>query len=88
MAGFLIIKELNRHGACFLVPSKILSGVGAINELGANIKGKGNKALIVTDKFMVQFGNVAKVTNALDACNIEYVVYDGISGEPTDKNGS
>ena len=27
----------------FLVPSKILSGVGAINELGANIKGKGNK---------------------------------------------
>ena len=26
-----------------------------------------------------------KVTNALDACNIEYVVYDGISGEPTDK---
>ena len=69
----------------FLVPSKILSGVGAINELGANIKGKGNKALIVTDKFMVQFGNVAKVTNALDACNIEYVVYDGISGEPTDK---
>ena len=34
---------------------------------------------------MVQFGNVAKVTNALDACNIEYVVYDGISGEPTDK---
>lgn len=69
----------------FLVPSKILSGVGAINELGANIQGKGNKALIVTDKFMVQFGNVAKVTAALDACNIEYVVYDGISGEPTDK---
>lgn len=69
----------------FLVPSKILSGVGAINELGANIQGKGQKALIVTDKFMVQFGNVAKVTDALDACNIDYVVYDGISGEPTDK---
>lgn len=69
----------------FLVPSKILSGVGAINELGANIKGKGTKALIVTDTFMIKFGNVARVTAALDSANIEYAVFDGVAGEPTDK---
>ncbi|HIX83611.1 MAG TPA: iron-containing alcohol dehydrogenase [Candidatus Megamonas gallistercoris] len=69
----------------FLVPSKILSGVGAINELGANIEGKGTKALIVTDTFMIKFGNVAKVTAALDANNIEYAVFDGVTGEPSDK---
>lgn len=69
----------------FLVPAKILSGVGAIKEIGNHLQGKGTKALIVTDKFMVQFGNVAKVTEALDSCKIDYVVYDGVSGEPTDK---
>ena len=69
----------------FLVPSKILSGVGAINELGTNIEGKGTKALIVTDTVMIKFGNVAQVTAALDAHNIEYAVFDGVTGEPSDK---
>ena len=69
----------------FLVPSKILSGVGAINELGANIEGKGSKALIVTDPFMIKFGNVAKVTAALEAHHIDYTVFDGVTGEPSDK---
>lgn len=69
----------------FLVPSKILSGVGAINELGANIEGKGSKALIVTDPFMIKFGNVAKVAAALEAHHIDYTVFDGVTGEPSDK---
>ena len=34
---------------------------------------------------MVQFGNVAKLTAALDECNIQYYIYDGVNGEPTDK---
>lgn len=72
-------------GNTFLVPSKILSGIGAIAQLGDAIRGKGEKALIVTDKFMVQFGNVAKVTAALDHCGIAYTVYDGVNGEPTDQ---
>ncbi|CUH94810.1 hypothetical protein P22_0876 [Propionispora sp. 2/2-37] len=69
----------------FLVPSKILSGFGVIDELGEHIQGQGSKALIVTDKFMVQFGNVARVTAALDKANIAYAVYDGVNSEPTDK---
>ena len=39
-------------GNIFLVPQKILSGQGSIQELGQHIQGKGKKALIVTDKFM------------------------------------
>ncbi len=69
----------------FLVPSKILTGFGAINQIGEHIQGRGKKALVVTDKFMVQFGNVAKLTATLDECNIQYYIYDGVNGEPTDK---
>lgn len=69
----------------FMVPSKIISGVGVVNELGANLAGKGTKALIVTDKFMVQFGNVEKIGKVLDDAKIPYEVFDGVSGEPTDK---
>ncbi|WP_196598666.1 iron-containing alcohol dehydrogenase [Pectinatus frisingensis] len=69
----------------FLVPNVILSGEGAVNDIGNYLKGKGNKALLVTDKFMVQFGNAKKVTDALDKCKIKYTVYDGVNGEPTDE---
>ena len=69
----------------FFVPNKILSGEGAINDIGKYLAGKGTKALLVTDKFMVQFGNAKKVTDALDACGVNYVVYDGVNGEPTDE---
>lgn len=69
----------------FLAPAKILAGVGAIHHLSEHIVGQGNKALLVTDKFMVQFGNVAKVTDQLDKVNVQYVVYDGVNSEPTDK---
>lgn len=72
-------------GNVFLVPQKIISGNGVINELGEHIKGKGKKALIVTDKFMVQFGNVTKVTTVLDKEQVSYAIYDGANSEPTDK---
>lgn len=69
----------------FLVPSKIVSGVGSIQRIGDHVRGRGKKALIVTDKFMVQFGSVRKVTEALENCGVEYVVFDGVNGEPTDR---
>ena len=72
-------------GYTFMVPEKILSGTGVIDELGEHIQGKGTKALIVTDAFMVKFGNAAKVENALKKADIPYVVYDGANSEPTDK---
>lgn len=69
----------------FMVPAKIISGTNVISELGVHIQGKGTKALIVTDKFMIQFGNCAKVQAALDKARIPYAIYDGANTEPTDK---
>ena len=71
-------------GYNFMVPAKIISGTNVIEELGTHIAGKGTKALIVTDKFMVKFGNAAKVENALQKAGIPYVIYDGANSEPTD----
>ena len=39
-------------GNTFMVPGKIILGENIISELGEHIKGKGTKALIVTDSFM------------------------------------
>ena len=72
-------------GYTFMVPAKIISGTNVIDELGEHIQGKGTKALIVTDAFMVKFGNVAKVESALKKADISYVIFDGANTEPTDK---
>ena len=72
-------------GNVFMVPAKIISGENVIRDLGQHIKGKGTKALLVTDAFMVKFGNAAKVQDALDAAGVAYVTYDGANSEPTDK---
>lgn len=44
----------------------------------------GKKAMLVTDKVMIELGNCAKVENALKNQGIEYIVYSEITGEPTD----
>ena len=48
------------------------------------LKGLGKKALIVTDKVMIQLGNCAKVETALKNQGIDYAIYSEIVGEPTD----
>ena len=72
-------------GYTFMVPAKIISGTNVIEELGQHIQGKGTKALIVTDQFMVKFGNAAKVENALAKADIPYVTFAGANSEPTAK---
>lgn len=72
-------------GYTFMVPAKIISGENVIAELGKHIEGKGQKALIVTDQFMVKFGNAAKVEAALKKAGLSYVIFDGANSEPTDK---
>lgn len=66
------------------MPPKILSGIGAINQLEPHIANKGNKVLIVSDNVMTKIGNVARLSNLLDKCEISYEVYDKVDGEPTD----
>lgn len=69
----------------FLIPQKILSGIGAIKKIGLHIGDTRKKALIVTDHMMNKIGNVAKVTQILDENQISYSIYDEVNSEPTDK---
>lgn len=74
-------KEMARE---FIVPGRIISGAGALDAAGAALKEMGKKALVVTDKVMVQLGNCARLEAALAGQGIGCVVYDEITGEPTD----
>ena len=68
----------------FIVPGQMITGSGAL-EMAQNTLGTlGKKAMIVTDKVMIDLGNCAKVENALKSQNVEYTIYSEIAGEPTD----
>ena len=49
----------------FIVPGRIISGAGALEMAEEALKEMGKKALIVTDRVMVQLGNCAKAETAL-----------------------
>ncbi|MGM9539245.1 iron-containing alcohol dehydrogenase [Anaerovibrio sp.] len=68
----------------FMIPAKLVTGAGCISQLGRHIAGRGSKALIVTDAFMVKLGNAARVEAILRDAGIAYVIYDGANSEPTD----
>lgn len=68
----------------FIVPGKIISGSGALEAAESALNAFGKKALIVTDKVMIDLGNCAKVEVALKNEGIYYVIYSDITGEPTD----
>lgn len=68
----------------FIVPGKIISGSGALEAAESALGSFGKKALIVTDKVMIDLGNCAKVEAALKNEGVDYVIYSDITGEPTD----
>lgn len=68
----------------FIVPGKIISGSGALEAAESALSSFGKKALIVTDKVMIDLGNCAKVEAALKNEGLDYVIYSDITGEPTD----
>lgn len=68
----------------FIVPGKIISGSGALEAAESALSSFGKKALIVTDKVMIDLGNCAKVEAALKNEGVDYVIYSDITGEPTD----
>lgn len=68
----------------FIVPGQIITGAGALHMAESTLGQFGKKAMIVTDKVMIQLGNCAKVEEALSNQGIAYTVYSEIVGEPTD----
>lgn len=71
-------------GKEFIMPGKIISGSGALEQAEGYLKNLGKKALIVTDSVMIKLKNLDQVTKVLEKAGVSYSVYDGIGGEPTD----
>lgn len=76
------------HLISFKFPENaVLEGEGSIAGAGEFLKSKGaKKVLIMTDKNLVELGQVKKLTDSLDAAGISYAVYDGVVPDPTVRN--
>ncbi len=70
----------------FHVPTKVVRGIGAVEQLGEEAKALGAKrALVVTDKNLVEAGLVEKVEKPLKSAGIEVDVLDEGMPDPTVK---
>ena len=75
MANRFILNETSYHGS------------GAIRELVTEVKARGfKKAMVCSDPDLIKFGVTKKVTDLLDAANLDYVVYSDIKPNPTIEN--
>lgn len=71
MANRLILNETSYHGK------------GAIQHIVHEVKSRSfTKALIVTDKDLVRYQVVAKVTNLLDEAGLAYEIFDEVKANP------
>ncbi len=71
----------------FFMPPVSLMGPECLKEAGKDIRDLGfKKALIVTDKVLVNIKLVDELTKVLDSNRIEYVIYDGTKPNPTVTN--
>lgn len=68
----------------FVMPGKVITGKGALQDAENEFQTAGKKALIVSGKVMERVGNVKKITEILEKLNIQYAIYTEITGEPTD----
>ena len=70
----------------FHIPTKVVRGIGAIEQLGEEAKALGaERALVVTDKNLVEAGLVEKVEKPLKSAGIEVDVLDEGMPDPTVK---
>jgi choline dehydrogenase len=67
----------------FEVPTVVKHAPGAITCLADEIRALGSKRpMLVTDKGLVKAGLVEEATKALEAGNVDYVLYDGVVANP------
>ncbi len=71
----------------FYMPNLSIMGEGALSAAGKEIQNCGfKKALIVTDKVLVEIGIVKNITDILDEMSIAWVIFDETKPNPTEKN--
>lgn len=65
--------------------AKVVSGAGTVSTIAEVIETAGyKKPFIVTDKGIIATGVVDKVTSAIEAAGIEYVLFDEVTPDPKD----
>jgi alcohol dehydrogenase class IV len=70
----------------FHIPTKIVRGIGAVEQLGDEAKALGaERVLVVTDENLIEAGLIEKVEESLKAAGIEAVVFDEGIPDPTAK---
>ena len=75
MANRMILNETSYHGK------------GAIESVPLEFQKRGfKKAVVITDKDLIEFKVATKVTDLLDKAAIDYEIYDGIVPNPTEEN--
>lgn len=71
----------------YYVPSINIMGKGCLKDIAPYIQElKLNKALVVTDKFLMKSGIAGRLLAVLDEAGIQYVIYDEVKPNPTCKN--
>ena len=71
----------------FFMPPVTILGVGCLSDIADYVKPMGfKKALVVTDKVLVEIKLVKKLTDVLDAIGVDYVIFDGTQPNPTVSN--
>ncbi|MEA5113285.1 MAG: iron-containing alcohol dehydrogenase [Geobacteraceae bacterium] len=71
----------------FFTPPVALMGLGAVDQVGEEVKKLGaKKALLVTDKGLSKAGVAAQVVKLVEAAGVQVVLFDGAEPNPTDNN--
>ncbi|MBP2635725.1 MAG: adhB 1 [Firmicutes bacterium] len=71
----------------YFMPPVTIMGVSCLEDIADYIKPMGfKKALIVSDKVLVEIQLVKKLTDVLDKIEVEYVIFDGAQPNPTVSN--
>lgn len=68
----------------FVIPNHTVVGTNVLGEATPLLKKMGNKAFIVTGKHVAVSDMMKQLTALLDENGIDCVIFDGITGEPTD----
>ena len=68
----------------FSLPGRTIMGDGALEQSENIIKSFGKKALIVSGKNVTKMGTVKIITDSLEKWEIDYLIFNEITGEPTE----
>ena len=67
----------------FVVPTRVISGNGAVAEIGPTLAAEGHQGvLVVTDQGIVNAGLLAPVTQSLRDAGVGHTVYDEVKADP------